>query len=194
MKQRALDLRTDHDIAWRSRALTELYNKLKRVSFKSYWRNIKRDKFYTEIEHVLPAFYQRCPNMTSMSKKALLDTGTTRFDNVFLFLSHIQQIADHKIEDDISSPDRVEGLRDLSREEYLLEFVKVGESVHLQTVAEEQANKTKAMYALMEELAKNKTELTYDAVYERADYSVMTTSYCEGDFMYCSEDEEDEDA
>ena len=75
----------------------------------------------------------------------------------------------------------------------MLEFVKVGESVHLQTVAEEQANKTKAMYTLMEELAKNKTELAYDRTYERADYSVMTTSYCEGDFMYCSDDE-DEDA
>ena len=56
--------------------------------------------------------------MKNMSKKALLDTGTTKKDNVFVFLSHIQQITERKIEDDISSRDRVAELNNISREEY----------------------------------------------------------------------------
>lgn len=44
-------------------------------------------------------FYALCPDMKDKTKKALLDTGTTQADNVFLFLRHVQQIAEKKIED-----------------------------------------------------------------------------------------------
>ena len=192
-KLRALNLRTDHDTSWNSRDQTELYAKLKQVSLKTYWRGIKMAQFHNEIELVLPAFYALCPGMKSKSKKALLDTGTTKADNVFLFLSHVQQIAEKKIEDDISSPSRVEELKDSSTEEYLLEFVKVNKSAHLLTVASDQANKMKAIHTLMKEFADKETEHQYERDFERPDYLVKTTSYCEGDFMYCSDDEEDDD-
>ena len=151
------------------------------------------DAVIQDAELVLPAFYALCPGMKSKSKKALLDTGTTKADNVFLFLSHVQQIAEKKIEDDISSPSRVEELKDSSTEEYLLEFVKVNKSAHLLTVASDQANKMKAIHTLMKEFADKETEHQYERDFERPDYLVKTTSYCEGDFMYCSDDEEDDD-
>ena len=54
-----------------------------------------------------------------------------------------------KIEDDISTPSRAEEHKDSSTEDFLLEFVKVDESEHLETVATEQASKMQAMHTLM---------------------------------------------
>ena len=98
-----------------------------------------------------------------------------------------------KIEDDISTPSRAEELKDSSTEDYLLEFVKVDESEHLETVATEQASKMQAMHTLMKEFANKQSEQQYERDFERPDYAVKTTSQCEGDFMYCSDDEEDDD-
>jgi len=70
---------------------------------------------------------------------------------VFLFLRHVQQIAEKKIGDDISAPSRAEELKDSSTEDYLLEFVKVDESAHLETVATEHTSKKQAMDTLMNE-------------------------------------------
>ncbi len=33
----------------------------------------------------------------------------------------------------------------------------------------------------------------YDKDFERREYAIRTTSYCEGDFMYGSDDEDEED-
>ena len=76
---------------------------------------------------------------------------------MFLFLCHVQQIAEKKIGDD-SAPSRAEELKDSSTEDYLLEFVKVDESAHLETVATEQASKMQAMDTLMKEFANKETE------------------------------------
>ena len=188
---RALQLRTDHDLSWNTREQTELYNKLRRVSLKSYWRSIKKDDLYTELEKVLPHFWYS--DMKKMTKKALLDTNTTKDDNVFLFFEHIQKIAKREIKDDISDASRLEELGDLKEEEYLLEFVKVEQSVHLEAIATQQANKMKAMYNLMKELANNETQQPYDRDFERREYAIRTISYCEGDFKYGSDDEDEED-
>ena len=56
----------------------------------------------------------------------------------------------------------MEELGDFSEEKYLLEFVKVEQSVHLAAIATQQANKMKVMYNLMEEVAKNETQQPYD--------------------------------
>lgn len=186
-------LRTEHDRSWLNRTQEQQYAKLKRMMFKSYWRTMKMPEFYDEIKRVLPAFYSLCPDLMSKSKKALLDTGTTKEDNVFVFLKHVQQIAERKIEDDISEQSRVGELSNVRAEEYLLEFVKVDESVHMTAVANEEANKMEAMYKLMETFAQTtQTSQLYEKNFERPDYTVKTTSYCERDFMYCSDDEDEE--
>ena len=78
---------------------------------------------------------------------------------MFLFLRHVQQIAEKKIGDDISAPSRAEELKDSSTEvNYLLEFVKVDETAHLETVAMEQTSKMQAMHTLMKEFANEETE------------------------------------
>ena len=122
-----------------------------------------------------------------------MDTNTTKDDNVFLFFEHIQKIAKREIDDDISDTSRLEELGDLSEEEYLMEFVKVEQSLHLAAIATQQANKMKAMYNLMEEIAKDETQQSYDRDFERREYAIRTTSYCEGDFQYGSDDEDEED-
>ncbi len=110
---------------------------------------------------------------------------------MFLFLRHVQQIAEKKIGDDISAPSRAEELQDSSTGDYLLEFVKVDESAHWGTVATEQTSKMQAMYTLMNEFVNKETEQQCERDYERTDHAVKTTSYCEGEFMYCSDDEAD---
>ena len=110
---------------------------------------------------------------------------------MFLFLRHVQQIAEKKIGDDISAPSRAEELEDSSTEDYMLEFVKVDESAHLETVATEQTSKMQAMYTLMNKFANKETEQQCERYFESTDHAVKMTSYCEGDFMYCSDDEED---
>mmetsp|Transcript_9589 Transcript_9589/g.14644 ORF Transcript_9589/g.14644 Transcript_9589/m.14644 type:complete len:85 (+) Transcript_9589:1432-1686(+) len=83
-----------------------------------------------------------------------------------------------KIEDDISTPSRAEEHKDSSTEDFLLEFVKVDESEHLETVATEQASKMQAMHTVMKEFANEETEQQYERDFERPDYAVKTTSYC----------------
>lgn len=53
----------------------------------------------------------------------------------------------------MTSAMQLEELRNISEEEYLLEFVQVEQYVHLAAVAIQQANKMEAMYKLMEEIS-----------------------------------------
>ena len=91
---------------------------------------------------------------------------------------------------------QLEELRDISEEEYLLEFVKVEQYVHLAAVAIQQANTMEAVYKLMEEIStENLSSRTIDisTSWVHNYLEPRTTSSWEGDFKYGSDDIADEE-
>ena len=133
-------------------------------------------------------FYALCPDMKDKTKKALLDTGTTQADNVFLFLRHVQQIAEKKIEDYPKPSRRAERQFNWELLAWVCQsrWVCAFEDGSYGTSQQDASQRT-----LLKEFANKETEQQCERDFERADHAVKTPSCCEGDLMYCSSDEED---
>jgi len=131
---------TKHDLTWNTREEQELLAQVSRLLTKEPWRKMPAAVLEREVKAILPAFWAKYKKSVRKFTKTNLLKASKSTDtwetNLGKFLSTVTAISDGKAANTISTKRRAKELKNATKGELLVEFVKADRSEWLATLEE----------------------------------------------------------